>query len=182
MSIHQVKVRAVLSKMKRKMGVGKRGVREVMMIVLRMKREVGQRKNLRLLGNIIHLRNILHLILKMSDKKEVGKMRRERVRQDGVKRTLQMINLLVCVFRWYYVWMFYSFPVILFIWLYCVDYGGGSSIKEKEIVRKEMGLEWMLRPAERTDRRPAVTVNSEPDEPPAVEVCHFQRCINFTCL
>ncbi|KAJ0034051.1 hypothetical protein Pint_24660 [Pistacia integerrima] len=49
------------------------------------------------------------------------------------------------------------------------DYGGGSSIKEKEIVRKEMGLEWMLRPAERTDRRPAVTVNSQPDKPPAEE-------------
>lgn len=85
MSIHQVKMTAALSKMKRKIGVGKGGVREVMMMVLRMRREVGQRRNLK--GNTIHLTNILYLILKMSAKKEVGKMKRKRVGQDRVKRT-----------------------------------------------------------------------------------------------
>ncbi|KAH9682199.1 hypothetical protein WN943_028999 [Citrus x changshan-huyou] len=46
------------------------------------------------------------------------------------------------------------------------DYRGSESFKEKEIVRKEMGLEWMLRPAERTARKPLVPVEKQPDEPP----------------
>ncbi|KAL5781843.1 hypothetical protein ACOSP7_006872 [Xanthoceras sorbifolium] len=44
-----------------------------------------------------------------------------------------------------------------------------NSLKEKEIVRKEMGLEWMLRPAERADRRPSVSVDNQPEETPAEE-------------
>lgn len=45
------------------------------------------------------------------------------------------------------------------------DNKGSESFKEKEIVRKEMGLEWMLRPAERTERKPLVAVEKQPDEP-----------------
>ncbi|KAI9196588.1 hypothetical protein LWI28_025249 [Acer negundo] len=44
-----------------------------------------------------------------------------------------------------------------------------NSFKEKEVVRKEMGLEWMLRPAERADRRSPVTVDNQPEETPAEE-------------
>ncbi|KAK1569187.1 hypothetical protein Q3G72_033611 [Acer saccharum] len=44
-----------------------------------------------------------------------------------------------------------------------------NSFKEKEVVRKEMGLEWMLRPAERADRRPLVSVDNQPEETPAEE-------------
>ncbi|KAK3190252.1 hypothetical protein Dsin_029813 [Dipteronia sinensis] len=44
-----------------------------------------------------------------------------------------------------------------------------NSFKEKEVVRKEMGLEWMLRPAEREDRRPPVTVDNQLEETPAEE-------------
>lgn len=48
---------------------------------------------------------------------------------------------------------------------------GSESFKEKEIVRKEMGLEWMLRPAEKPGRKPTATVDNQPDEPPTEEVC-----------
>lgn len=75
--------------------------------------------------------------------------------------------------------MLCSFDSSTVLVLCCIDFGGGSSIKEQEIVRKEMGLEWMLRPAERTDKRPVVTVNSQPEEPHDQEVCHF---INLACL
>lgn len=49
------------------------------------------------------------------------------------------------------------------------DNRGSESFKEKEIVRKEMGLEWMLRPTERTERKPLVAVEKQPDEPPYEE-------------
>lgn len=51
------------------------------------------------------------------------------------------------------------------------DNRGSESFKEKEIVRKEMGLEWMLRPTERTERKHLVAVEKQPDEPPYEEVC-----------
>lgn len=54
------------------------------------------------------------------------------------------------------------------------DNKGSDSLKEKEIVRKEMGLEWMLRPAERTERKPMMAVDKQPNEPLSEEVsCHF---------
>ncbi|XP_021604402.1 CWF19-like protein 2 isoform X2 [Manihot esculenta] len=34
-----------------------------------------------------------------------------------------------------------------------------------EITRKEMGLDWMLRPADNSDRRPAVNVDNQPEKP-----------------
>ncbi|XVF62947.1 hypothetical protein PTKIN_Ptkin09bG0049800 [Pterospermum kingtungense] len=44
-----------------------------------------------------------------------------------------------------------------------------SSLNEKEIERKEMGLEWMLRPAVKPDNKPAVPVE-QPEEPPPEEI------------
>ena len=41
------------------------------------------------------------------------------------------------------------------------------SLKEKEIERKEMGLEWMLRV--KPDKKPSVLVE-QPEEPPTEEV------------
>ncbi|KAJ4843823.1 hypothetical protein Tsubulata_014030 [Turnera subulata] len=38
-----------------------------------------------------------------------------------------------------------------------------------EIARKEMGLDWMLRPGEKTIREPAVTVDQQPEESPSEE-------------
>ena len=58
---------------------------------------------------------------------------------------------------------------ILYVAIY--DNRGSKSFNEKEIVRKEMGLEYMLRPAERTARKPLVPVEKQPDEPPYEEVC-----------
>ncbi|KAJ8765166.1 hypothetical protein K2173_011426 [Erythroxylum novogranatense] len=43
-------------------------------------------------------------------------------------------------------------------------------IADMEIVRKEMGLDWMLRPADRTDKKPAVTIESKLDEIPIAEM------------
>ncbi|XP_050269888.1 uncharacterized protein LOC126713964 [Quercus robur] len=51
------------------------------------------------------------------------------------------------------------------------DGGAGTdSLKEKEIVRKEMGLEWMLRPGEKRDERPAMIVDDKFEETPTEEV------------
>ncbi|XP_024019954.1 CWF19-like protein 2 [Morus notabilis] len=44
------------------------------------------------------------------------------------------------------------------------DSGGANSFKDKEIVRAEMGLEWMLRPEAKMDRGPRVAVENEPEE------------------
>ncbi|XP_065882007.1 uncharacterized protein [Euphorbia lathyris] len=47
----------------------------------------------------------------------------------------------------------------------------GSQFSEKvEITRKEMGLDWMLRPAESTDRGPAMYSDDEPEEPPVENI------------
>ncbi|KAB1206187.1 CWF19-like protein 2 [Morella rubra] len=48
--------------------------------------------------------------------------------------------------------------------------GTSRSLKEMEIVRKEMGLEWMLRPADRSDNRPVVTVDDKSEETPTEEI------------
>ncbi|XP_021290489.1 CWF19-like protein 2 homolog [Herrania umbratica] len=51
-----------------------------------------------------------------------------------------------------------------------IDDGRESpSLKDKEIERKEMGLEWMLRPAFKPDKKPSVPVE-QPEEPPAEEI------------
>ncbi|XP_035542899.1 CWF19-like protein 2 isoform X1 [Juglans regia] len=50
------------------------------------------------------------------------------------------------------------------------DEGTTHSMKEMEIVRKEMGLEWMLRPAERRVERPVVTVDNHSEETPTEEI------------
>ncbi|GAV71200.1 CwfJ_C_2 domain-containing protein/CwfJ_C_1 domain-containing protein [Cephalotus follicularis] len=47
---------------------------------------------------------------------------------------------------------------------------GSDPLKEKESARKEMGLDWMLRPADKTDKRPIVTVESQREETSAEEV------------
>lgn len=39
-----------------------------------------------------------------------------------------------------------------------------------EVVRKEMGLEWMLRPAEKRDEGPVMTVDNQSEEIPTEEV------------
>ncbi|XP_048333604.2 uncharacterized protein LOC107422825 isoform X2 [Ziziphus jujuba] len=44
-----------------------------------------------------------------------------------------------------------------------------SSLKDMEIVRKEIGLEWMLRPA-KTDSKPTMPVEDEPEKAPTNEV------------
>ncbi|WCJ34893.1 CwfJ-like family protein [Euphorbia peplus] len=44
---------------------------------------------------------------------------------------------------------------------------GEKDEENVEIRRKEMGLDWMLRPAERTDRGPGVQSDDKPEEPPA---------------
>lgn len=49
-------------------------------------------------------------------------------------------------------------------------------MKEKEIVRKEMGLEWMLRPGEKRDERPSMIVDDKFEETPTEEVySYFER-------
>ncbi|KAG2722139.1 hypothetical protein I3843_02G100100 [Carya illinoinensis] len=50
------------------------------------------------------------------------------------------------------------------------DEGTTHSMKEMEIVRKEMGLEWMLRPAERRVERPVVTIDNHLEETPTEEI------------
>ncbi|EEF35967.1 nucleic acid binding protein, putative [Ricinus communis] len=47
---------------------------------------------------------------------------------------------------------------------------GFDSPEDREIMRKEMGLDWMLRPADRTDRKPAVNIDDQPQEPHTEEV------------
>ncbi|KAM7256173.1 hypothetical protein ACFE04_011914 [Oxalis oulophora] len=44
--------------------------------------------------------------------------------------------------------------------------------KELEIARKEMGLDWMLRPAQVTDRKPTTSIENEPQEKTPVEEVH----------
>ncbi|XWS13795.1 hypothetical protein CRYUN_Cryun36dG0068900 [Craigia yunnanensis] len=44
-----------------------------------------------------------------------------------------------------------------------------SSLNEKEIERKEIGLEWMLRPAFKPDQKPALPIE-QPEESPTVEI------------
>ncbi|GKU85820.1 hypothetical protein SLEP1_g439 [Rubroshorea leprosula] len=46
------------------------------------------------------------------------------------------------------------------------DTNPSASLKENEIVRKEMGLDWMLRPADKVDRTPTVMVDKQSEEPP----------------
>lgn len=46
--------------------------------------------------------------------------------------------------------------------LVCTDDGGANSLKDMEIIRKEIGLEWMLRPEAKADRKPTMTVDDEP--------------------
>ncbi|GLT61061.1 hypothetical protein SLA2020_337960 [Shorea laevis] len=49
--------------------------------------------------------------------------------------------------------------------------GTTNSLKEEmEIVRKEMGLEWMLRPAEKRDEGPVMTVDNQSEETPTEEI------------
>lgn len=38
-----------------------------------------------------------------------------------------------------------------------------------------MGLDWMLRPADNSDRRPAVSVDNQPEKP------HIEEVISFPC-
>ncbi|CAI0543354.1 unnamed protein product [Linum tenue] len=40
-----------------------------------------------------------------------------------------------------------------------------DSMNDMEITRKEMGLDWMLKPAESADKRPAAMVDEQPEEP-----------------
>ena len=59
---------------------------------------------------------------------------------------------------------------MLFRHLY-VDYGRGS-LDKNNIVRKEMGLEWMLRPKDNIERETATATTSDQLEDPQVEeVC-----------
>ncbi|OMO54764.1 hypothetical protein CCACVL1_27586 [Corchorus capsularis] len=51
------------------------------------------------------------------------------------------------------------------------------ALKEMEIERREMGLEWMLRPANKPDNKPSVPVE-EPDELPAEEIKVNPRELN----
>uniref|UniRef100_A0A5B6ZK00 Putative CWF19-like protein 2 n=1 Tax=Davidia involucrata TaxID=16924 RepID=A0A5B6ZK00_DAVIN len=50
------------------------------------------------------------------------------------------------------------------------DGGGSHSLNDKDIVRKEMGLEWMLRPKDDMERKSATTSDHKPEEPPAEEI------------
>ncbi|KAL5542163.1 hypothetical protein UlMin_009873 [Ulmus minor] len=68
----------------------------------------------------------------------------------------------------------------------CISEDGGmsdgsreaKSLKEKENARKEIGLEWMLRPGMNTDRIPAVTVEKEPEEATTEEIKVNPRELN----
>ncbi|KAJ7943029.1 CWF19-like protein 2 [Quillaja saponaria] len=55
---------------------------------------------------------------------------------------------------------------------------GTHSLSEKESARKEMGLEWMLRPGDKTDRRPAIAVEKLPEEAPTEEIKVNPRELN----
>lgn len=59
------------------------------------------------------------------------------------------------------------------------DSGGANSLKDKEIVRAEMGLEWMLRAGTKTDRGPAVAVENEPEEAKDEEVRSESQIVNL---
>lgn len=55
-----------------------------------------------------------------------------------------------------------------------VDDGREShSINKIDIARKEMGLDWMLRPAKDVERGPTVSADHDLEEPPAEEVMLF---------
>ena len=66
---------------------------------------------------------------------------------------------------------------MMFLDLY-IDDGSGSHPLDNSnnIVRKEMGLEWMLRPKDSLERKPAMT-SDQPEEPQAEEVCPFHKLI-----
>ena len=49
-----------------------------------------------------------------------------------------------------------------------IDGGGANSLKDMEIVRKEIGLEWMLRPEA---KREEIPVEIEPEATTNEEVC-----------
>ncbi|GKD14250.1 CWF19-like protein 2 [Tanacetum coccineum] len=51
-----------------------------------------------------------------------------------------------------------------------IDGNGGSVSDNENIVRKEMGLEWMLRPKEEGVKPKSVPASSLPEEPPANEI------------
>lgn len=58
-----------------------------------------------------------------------------------------------------------------------IDGGGANSLKDMEIVRKEIGLEWMLRPEAKTDRKPTMAVDNEPEKVLTDEVCTLAKAI-----
>nr|GEX77205.1 hypothetical protein [Tanacetum cinerariifolium] len=54
-----------------------------------------------------------------------------------------------------------------------IDGNGGSVNDNENIIRKEMGLEWMLRPKEEDVKPKSVPASSLPEESPANEVCFY---------
>lgn len=51
--------------------------------------------------------------------------------------------------------------------IHCIDGKGG----DLEIARKEIGLEWMLRPEARVNKPPAIAIENKPKETLTEEVC-----------
>lgn len=50
------------------------------------------------------------------------------------------------------------------------DFDGSKSRNDHELVRKEMGLDWMLRPKDNVDKIPESVSNCSAEETPAEEV------------
>lgn len=69
---------------------------------------------------------------------------------------------------------------MIYIYFCFLDDGRESPALNMEIVRKEIGLEWMLRPADRTDKGPTITAGMKSEdmmleEPSTEEVCSFSE-------
>lgn len=109
-------------------------------------------------------------------------MEGERAREVGLETTCLVCILLklccllfLCCFLLFECYdIIYDSGLICFGCFEFADSGAGTdSLKEKEIVRKEMGLEWMLRPGEKRDDRPAMIVDDKFEETPTEEVYFY---------
>ena len=68
-----------------------------------------------------------------------------------------------------------------FFFLYIDGGRGTSTVKDGEIVRKKIGLEWMLRP-KRQERTPTINVEDQPKQTSIEEICiHFVRRVFNIC-
>lgn len=143
--------------MKRNEGLRER-IKEKIGIILETRIVIGLRRNQE------RLKITLHLPLKMRVKKvkKVGRRRIKEKREKDAGNDFLGFTLL-------------RFSLHLFCTIFkhdCVYLAGSQYSEDIEIKRKEMGLDWMLRPAERLDRAPAMHSDDQPEEPPVDSVSY----------